>query len=186
MKLLDDQHWDDLKKIIRNRLLKLEKKGYIIPANTIKGDLFTQNIYTNSLIFIADLICIIITLIGMKERIITFFGIITYSIYTLTEQLKIARDQINRSKNKLGSFKKGKRIFKHMFPPNLLNIIFVSLIAIISCILSINYIFGGTSSNFLYIIIILSSFVCLFDIKVKYMIFDTFGITNWQFVEEEG
>lgn len=72
-----------------------------------------------------------------------------------------------------------------MFPPNIKNIILISLISIVSFALSVNYFFGGTSPNWLYITIILSSFCLLFNIKVKYMIFDTFGIISWQFVEEK-
>lgn len=111
MELLD-KYWYKFKKIICTKLLKLEKKGYTIPVNTANGELFTQNLFINSIIFIADLICIIITLFGMEQKIVTFFGIITYSIYTLTDQIQITSNQFNLIKNKKGFFKIRKRIKK--------------------------------------------------------------------------
>lgn len=175
--------WAALIKFLQKKIIGLEKKGYIIPANTKDGVLYTQNKLINSFVFIADLICIIIILLGMSQQIITFVGIITYAIYTLTEQIKVIDSQYSKSKNKTGSFERKSLINWHHVPPNILNVIIISIIFVILVVLAFIRITGGAIGDNMYIICIIASISILSYLKVKYLIFDTFGIINWKFIE---
>ena len=47
--------WAALIKFLQKKITGLEKKGYIIPANTKDGVLYTQNKLINSFVFIAEI-----------------------------------------------------------------------------------------------------------------------------------
>lgn len=176
--------WEKIKKKLCIKINNLKNKGYIIPVNTSNGDLFTQNIFINSCIFIADLICIIITLYGMKQQLPTYFGVITYSIYTMVDQFKIIYSQKLIKKGKIGFYR--IKNFKHEFDyaPNIINLIVIIIVFCILIFSSVNYITGGTMGKPTYVLLIIISLFLLFIIKVKYMIYDSFGIFNWKFIEE--
>lgn len=44
-----DKLWENLKNLILSYILKLEKKGYTIPINDKKNELFTRNKFMNSM-----------------------------------------------------------------------------------------------------------------------------------------
>lgn len=176
--------WDNYKKKLCRKMNTLNDKGYIIPVNTLNGDLFTQNILINSIVFIADLICIIITLYGMKQKMITLFGVVTYSLYAMTEQIKIIKTQFSVRKGRNGFFRLKNWSFKILIPPNIINLTFMFVIFCILVFSSINCIAGGTIKDPVYVIFVILSFSFLFYVKVKYMIYDSFGILNWNYIEE--
>lgn len=179
-----DELWGNVKNRILSYLLKLEKKGYTIPINDKNNELFTQNKFVNSCIFIADIICIFITLLGMAQQLITFFGVLTYSVYTLCDQVKIFYEQHKCLQRDYGFFQVKNSSRHRKIPPNLPNVIFVGIISCILIAFSILKATGGILNIYFYYIVILSAFVVLFYIKVKYILFDVFGITKWRYIIE--
>lgn len=178
-----DKIWGNLKNRIIMYVIKLGKKGYIIPADTKNHSLFTQNEFVNASVFVADLICIIITLYGLNEQLITLFGVITYTVYTLCDQVKIVIQQTDKKKGKNGYFE-CKNYKKSKYEPNKKYVFIILIIFISLVVLSINKATGGNMNIHLYYTVILSSFSILFKIKVEYMLLDVLGITNWKFIEE--
>lgn len=178
--------------ICRSWLLYLDKKGYIIPANNKSKNnkskmVYTQNVLINMVIFIADMICIIISLYGMEQQIITFFGVITYAIYTFAEQAKIVNEQYEYSKRTNGVFKWKNRKLNKKIPPNLVNCILVLfLLGGLLTLALFDLMTGETIEKGVYYCCIIGAYILLFILKVKYMIFDIFNIKKWSFVEELG
>lgn len=176
--------WETMKYKIISYILKLEKKGYTIPINDKNNELFTQNKFINSCTFVADIVCIIITLLGMTQQLITFFGVMTYCVYTLCDQVKIFYQQYSSLNSGNGYFKIKNSAKPRKIPPNLPNVIFLIVIFFVLLAFSILKATGGTLNLYFYNAVILVAFFILFYIKVKYMIYDVLGISKWKYIDE--
>lgn len=178
-----DKIWENMKTNILKYVLSLQTKGYEIPLNDNNNELFTQNKFINASILTADLICIIITLLGLRQQLLTFIGVITYCIYTLSDQIKIYLQQKEclLNANNCGYFLYKNR--KKVFPPNQKHVCIISVIFIALVVLALNIAFNGKTENCIYYIIIICSYTILFKIKVEFIIHDTLGISKWKFVD---
>lgn len=177
-----DKTWEKLKNVILKYVLHLENRGYTIPINDKNNELYTQNKFINASIFIADLFCIIITLLGLSQQLLTFIGVITYCIYTLCDQVKILikQEECKKNTSNCGYFLYKNK--KTSYPPNIKYVGIILIIFFTLAALALNMVFcGETHTNFYYFVII-CSFVILFKIKVEFMIYDTLGISEWDFI----
>ena len=83
-----------LQKIIYPLILLMEKKwNYVIPPDTTETSIVREHTVLNFIAMAADVICAILILVGLNQRIATYAGLMAIAMCILAEQGKIYGDQ---------------------------------------------------------------------------------------------
>lgn len=177
-----------LQKVAYNLIMLLQRRKYIIPVDTIdRENIVKKNVLVNIIGFSADIICILLIIIGMHQQIVTYIGMITISMYIFLDHFKIYYSQVEkiRKNSYIGYIRNKKALFK-WYTPNLKVIIYIVIIFIVLLFMTISQMIGlyTIKSNFWYYIII-SIILCYMSfIKIKHYFLDTFDIQEYVLKKE--
>ena len=104
-----------LYKVITPFIFHLQNKWhYVIPPDTTRDRVVYEHTFLNIIAMAADLICAILILVGLRQRIVTYVGLMAIAMCILSDQGKIYSDQYKLlSNNKNVCLIKGKE-WKYM------------------------------------------------------------------------
>ena len=127
-------HWFDslidfiLRHIIYPSLIFLaEVRHYVIPADTTADYVVRKNVVYNIILIIADLITIILIVLGSAQQVVTYVSISTFLLYAGIDQFSIYRDQLEKMKDdKVVCIIRGKKNkYLTKATPNLINLLII-------------------------------------------------------------
>ena len=174
-----------LEKVVYNIICLAQKRKYMPPLGTSKDNVFYQNVVVNVIRICADYICAIIVWIGMTQRIITYVGLLTMSMYTFAEQYEKYMKKYDwlNDPNYVCLVRQRRNRYLKRYTPNLGCAIF-SAVFFIGLLLIV--IFEGAGmldlkyrSVYNGLVIFISVFLLM--IKTKYFFLDTFAIAECVF-----
>lgn len=135
-----------LQRIIYPLILFMEKRNYIIPPDTTETRIVREHTVLNFIAMAADVICAILILVGLNQRIATYAGLMAIAMCILAEQGKIYGDQYKLLASGMNvCFIKGKewKVLKK-YTPNLGRAIIAVLFIVIFLVLALLNIFQNS------------------------------------------
>lgn len=172
-----------LQKIIYPFILFLEKKrNYVIPPDTTRDSVVREHTLLNLIAMAADVICAILILVGLNDRIVTYAGLMAIAMCILADQGKIYGDQYKQLASGINvCLIKGKewKVFKR-YTPSLGRVIISGIFIVIFLVLALFSIFQSNLdlSSGVYNFAMPVMLVIMVGIKLKYYFMSTFVLKD--------
>lgn len=173
-----------LQRIIYPLILFMEKKWhYVIPPDTTETRIVREHTVLNFIAMAADVICAILILVGLNQRIATYAGLMAIAMCILAEQGKIYGDQYKLLASGMNvCFIKGRewKVLKK-YTPNLGRAIMAVVFIVIFLVLALMSIFQGNSfdiPNCIYSVAMIVMLVIMTWIKLKCYFTSTFVLKD--------
>lgn len=172
-----------LRRIIYPHILRMEKKwNYVIPPDTTEDSIVREHTVLNIIAMAADVICAILILVGLNQKIATYAGLMAIAMCILADQGKIYSDQYKLLASGTNvCLIKGKELkVLKKYTPNLGRVIVAGLFIVVFLILALFGIFKKDLDVFCsgYYIAMLLMLAILVWIKLKFYFMSTFVLRD--------
>lgn len=179
--IIDGMLFFFLQRVIYPFILFMEnKRNYVIPPDTTRDRIVREHTLLNFIAMAADVICAILILVGLNQKIATYAGLMAMAMCILVDQGKIYSDQYKQlinDKNVCLIRGKEHKVLKK-YTPNLGRAIVAVIFILIFLILALFSIFQKNLNmpGVVYYIAMPAMLVIMVCIKIKYYFISTFAL----------